>query len=90
LIKAIGTVDCDKLSTYPDFVFTLGGQEYSLTAYEYILQITAGGKTQCQLGIMALDTPGNLFILGDSFIKSYYTHFDVQNKRVGFAKAVVV
>lgn len=39
---------------------------------------------------MALDTPANVFILGDSFIKAYYTHFDVANKRVGFAKAVEV
>jgi hypothetical protein len=37
-----------------------------------------------------MDTPNNLFIMGDSFIKAYTTHFDVANKRVGFAKAKVI
>jgi len=48
------------------------------------------GQTQCQLGLMGMDLPpqlSNAFIMGDSFIKAYYTHFDMGNKRVGFAKA---
>jgi hypothetical protein len=28
--------------------------------------------------------------MGDSFIKGYYTHFDVANNRVGFAKGVEI
>jgi len=91
LTKGIGSQpDCDKISTFPNFVFTIGGHEYSLTPDQYILKITVAGKSQCQLGVMALDTPENVFILGDSFIKAYYTHFDVANRRVGFAKAVQV
>jgi hypothetical protein len=26
--------------------------------------------------------------LGDSFIKTYYTHFDVAGERIGFARAI--
>jgi hypothetical protein len=40
---------------------------------------------------MSLDLPpqlGNAFILGDSFIKKYYTHFDAANNRVGFAEGI--
>ena len=43
------------------------------------------------MGILGLDLPpqlGEAFIIGDSFIKAFYTHFDVGNKRVGFAKAI--
>jgi len=37
-----------------------------------------------------MDLPPQLskaFILGDSFIKEYYTHFHLEKKAVGFAKA---
>lgn len=40
---------------------------------------------------MGLDLPpqlGEAFIIGDSFIKTFYTHFDVGNARVGFARAI--
>ena len=50
-----------------------------------------GGKPVCIVGILGLDLPpqlGEAFILGDSFIKAYYTHFDRGNKRVGFARAI--
>lgn len=39
---------------------------------------------------MGLDLPsqlGEAFIIGDSFIKTFYTHFDVGKERVGFARA---
>jgi len=37
-----------------------------------------------------MDLPAHLagsFILGDVFIRRYYTHFDYTGKRVGFAPA---
>jgi len=43
------------------------------------------------VGIIGLDLPSSLgeaFILGDSFIKTYYTHFDVAGERIGFARAI--
>lgn len=36
---------------------------------------------------MALDMDINFIIMGDSFLKKYYTHFDVAGSRVGFAAA---
>jgi hypothetical protein len=42
------------------------------------------------VGIMGIDFPEYLesaMILGDSFIKRYYTHFDMAGERVGFALA---
>lgn len=84
------TIDCNNLNSYPDLTFTIGGDKYTLTPEFYILKLTVLGQTQCTLGIQGMEFPPHLagsIILGDSFIKSYYTHFDIGNNRVGFAKA---
>jgi len=75
----------------PDFSVTFGGDVYVLKPQDYILQVAEGNKTVCIVGIIGLDLPsqlGEAFILGDSFIKTYYTHFDVAGERIGFARAI--
>ena len=84
-------VDCSKVSTLPKLDFVIGGDKWTLEGKDYILQVDQGGKPVCIVGILGLDLPpqlGEAFILGDSFIKAYYTHFDRGNKRVGFARAI--
>jgi len=79
------TIDCNANS--PDIDVVIGGNKYTLTKEDYIIQ--AGG--QCLFGMTGLDVPapaGPLYILGDVFMRAYYVKFDVDGKRLGFAKAV--
>ncbi len=83
-------VDCSKLSELPDLTFQFSGDNYVLKPEDYILKVTEGQQTACIVGIIPLDLPhslGEAFIVGDSFLKTYYTHFDVEGERIGFVRS---
>lgn len=91
--KIIGTVsqDCSNLSKLPTVTITINGKAYALGPTDYVLQITSGGQTECVNGFDGITFPAelaNTLILGDLFIRKFYTLFDFGNKQVGFATAL--
>jgi len=83
------TVDCSKLDSMPDVDVVLGGKKFTLTPQDYVLQISQEGQTECLSGFIGIELPPQVgpgfWILGDVFMRKYYTAFDFGNKRVGFA-----
>jgi hypothetical protein len=81
---------CDKNSV-PSLSFTFGGFTYHLAGDELVIDSGAGA---CILGVMGLDAqlpgpPGTQFwILGDVFLRRWYTVFDMEAEQIGFAESM--
>jgi len=91
LLDAIGYVnpDCSNRNQLPTISFTLSGIDMTLEPSFYVLYgADETGQNVCQLGIESLDPGLPIWILGDPFLRKYYTIFDRQNNQVGFATAV--
>lgn len=80
------TVDCAKRDSLPDITFTLAGSKYSLPATDYIIEMSGS----CISSFQGMDFPepvGPLVILGDAFLRRYYSVYDLGKNAVGLAKA---
>ncbi|KAI9643644.1 aspartic proteinase precursor [Ciborinia camelliae] len=80
------SVDCAKRDSLPDVTFTLSGHDFSIGPYDYILEI----QGSCISTFMGMDFPepvGPLVILGDAFLRRYYSIYNLGNDSIGLAKA---
>jgi cathepsin D len=92
----VGTVayDCGNLESLPEVTFVIGGDEYTLTGKDYVLQVSYLGAYVCMNGFIGMELPErlkNTIILGDLFMSTFYTHFvgDEKGKtaKIGFARS---
>jgi len=80
------SVECEKRDSLPDLTFTLSGHDFSIGPYDYILEV----QGSCISTFMGMDFPepvGPLAILGDAFLRKWYSVYDLGKNTVGLAKA---
>ncbi|EMC95927.1 hypothetical protein BAUCODRAFT_34686 [Baudoinia panamericana UAMH 10762] len=80
------TIECNKRDSLPDLTFTLTGYNFTIGPYDYILEV----QGSCISSFMGFDIPepaGPLAILGDAFLRKWYSVYDLGNNAVGLAKA---
>ncbi|CAF4889152.1 unnamed protein product [Rotaria socialis] len=89
------TVDCHKrsLSSLPNVTFTIGDRAFILTPLQYLWILGDQSTGYICYSVFSPsdseDSNGNLFwILGDYFLYRYYSIFDINKKRVGFATSI--
>ncbi|GFO41564.1 cathepsin d [Plakobranchus ocellatus] len=77
---------CSRLNRMPDLEFIINGTPLTLTSKEYTMEVD-GTCLSAILGRRFGYRKPRYWILGTFFMRTYYTQFDRENFRIGFAKA---
>ena len=78
------TIDCEAVSKLPNVTFTFSGHKFELEAKDYILNV----QGSCISSFTGLDIPaplGPIWIIGDTFLRRYYSVYDLDRNAVGLA-----
>lgn len=75
---------CDSVKNHTNIMsFKLGDYDFPFSAADLVRESSEAGDGLCYSGVVESKSP--MFILGDTFLKKYYSVFDYTNARVGLA-----
>ena len=79
------TIDCDRVNEIPDIDIVIDGIEYTIPGSKTFIE----AQGVCLFAFLARYSPpyAPQWILGDVFMREYYTVFNYHDKTIGFAKA---
>ncbi|PWZ01885.1 Asp-domain-containing protein [Testicularia cyperi] len=80
------TIDCEKVKDLPPLTFYIDGKPFKLEGSDYVLQV----QGSCISSFSGLNLPGplaNMLIVGDVFLRKYYSIYDLGRDAVGLAAA---
>ncbi|GFN84898.1 cathepsin e [Plakobranchus ocellatus] len=79
-----------QLEMLPDLEFIVNGQKLTMTSKDYVCKFPNSVTGKFYSGIAGKtfkEGESPAWVLGLNFMRTYYTQFDIGNRRVGFAKA---
>ncbi|CAH1401432.1 unnamed protein product [Nezara viridula] len=79
-------INCQNVEHLPSLIFTINGIDYDLDGEDYVLRFPTRFGTTCISTLVGMDLPEKTWVLGDAFMKRFYTVFDQENGRVAFGQ----
>jgi hypothetical protein len=76
-------LEISKVEAYPDLAFQFSGVQVTVKATSYFLQTTMHGQSGYCFGV--IPWTDDYAILGYTFMRGNYIHYDMENSRIGFA-----
>jgi saccharopepsin len=80
-------VECETRDSLPNLTLTFDGFNFTIGPYDYTLEVSGS----CISAFTPMDFPapvGPMAIIGDAFLRKYYSIYDLENNAVGLAKAI--